>query len=370
MVGATSESSPSRNPAPGAVPPLAVSRNKVVIAGTNQPIRLRGINRSGMEYDPEVDDHSLPVGDAKISYREMEEIVTEWGANIIRLPINQDWVLRGVSGLRLYLENLDKVISWASSLGAYTLLTLQWLGPYLKFGGDNGIAPLPNAESLILWEWLATRYKDEPAVLFDIYTEPHSPLPHDPNALYGIRDDESLYLITSRKLTMNVWQSMARHIIKAIRRVHPDSLIFVSGIEWGYDLRGMPLTISPDSGDLFPNLVYGTHVYPVKGPRSIAGKPEPLPGPAEGPSWYQAFGHLAQTVPVFASEWGVTGGTENETTWIKWGKDLITYLNALNIGWTAWSWADSPRIVADARKLDYAPTAYGLLVRRSLAQHS
>ena len=53
----------------------------------------------------------------------------------------------------------------------------------------------------------------------------------------------------------------------AIREVHPQSLIFVSGVEWGYDLRGFPLDRE--------NIVYSTHVYEQR-----------------GADWHGAFGGL------------------------------------------------------------------------------
>jgi hypothetical protein len=90
-----------------------------------------------------------------------------------------------------------------------------------------------------------------------------------------------------------------------------------------------------------PGLVYSTHVYPGKGSR-----------------WHEAFGHLADSAPVFAGEWGGSEGN------LEWGRRLVAYLDRLQMGWTAWSWHDSPLVVDRS-----APTPFGQIVRTSLAMN-
>jgi len=315
------------------LPYLTTSANRIVRAGTGEAVLLRGLNRSGLEYS-EPDEQGF-LSAAAISRSEIHTIVREWGANIIRLPFNQDWVLRGRSGwtAEAYCGALDQVIHWASRFGAYTLLDLQWLDADRTYGGDrNFVAPLPNMQSLELWSLLANRYRGEPAVLYDIFNEPHDRLPDDPYPLN--RKDGTAYPAGLYRVTMAEWQPWARKLIAVIRDVNPDSLIFVSGTDWGYDLRGMPMD--------FPNLVYSTHVYPVR-----------------GSDWPGAFGHLAAKVPVFAGEWG---GTESD---LKWGRKLAAYFDSLQMGWTAWSWHNVPLIVQR-----YAPTSFGRIIRANLSAES
>ncbi len=164
----------------------------------------------------------------------MQTIVRDWGANIIRLPFNQDWVLNGRGGCtaEAYRAALDEVIKWASEFGAYTLLDLQWLDADHPYGGErNFVAPLPNSQSVKLWNLLATRYRDEPAVLYDIFNEPHDRLPDDPYPLN--REDGTAYPAGQFRVRMEEWQPWARALIAAIRDRNPDALVFVSGVEWG-----------------------------------------------------------------------------------------------------------------------------------------
>jgi endoglucanase len=336
----------------------------VVSLRTGAPVRLRGVNRSGLEYAmPD------PPGCARgfleavgISEVEIATITREWGANVIRIPFNQDFALNGRRGRSAeeYLGVLDTVIAWASRHGCYTLLDLQWLDADRVFGTTDGIKPnrvppLPDASSVTLWTTLARRYSEEPAVLFDLFNEPHDLISDDPHELLGVHPGGLIAPIPGRRVGMKHWQPWARHLIAAIRAHHPLALIFVSGIGWAYDLRGMPLT--DDTGAPLANIVYSTHVYPwLSAPRI----PLPWPWRRLEDDWDRAFGHLAARVPVFAAEWGGEPGD------LEWGTRLHRYLAAHDIGWTAWSWSDWPPLVADARRGDHSPTAFGALVRDAL----
>ena len=312
---------------------------------------LRGLNRSGLEYSEPSEYGFLEA--SHISEPEISCIVRDWGAQVIRVPFNQDWALNGRHGwpASAYLDAIDRVIAWTAAAGAYTLLDLQWLDADVPCGLNadgtcNRVPSLPNLDSIRLWIALADRYRTEPAVLFDIFNEPHDPIPGDRALLVGIREDGATFPIGRQRVTMAEWQPWARHLVHAIRRAHPESLIFVPGVRWAYDLRGMPLTISAGSGETFRNVVYATHVYPWCS--------------RSGLSWPDAFGDLACHAPVFMSEWG--GGPEH----LEWGRALVEYATALGIGWTAWSWSDRPRLVRDAQAQCYEPTEFGRLVREAL----
>lgn len=297
------------------LPRLSVAGSRIVDSKGN-PVLLRGVNRSGLEYSQ-----------AGIPPEEIDRIVLNWGANIIRLPFNQDWVL-GAEG---YLEVLDAAIARAAERGAYTLLDLQWLDAEHPFGPNRQfVAPLPNLETERMWTTLARRYRDNPAVLFDLLNEPHDRARDDPYPLW--RSDGSQYHPEHRRVSMTEWQPWAERLIDAIREEAPEALIFVSGTQWAYDLRGFPL----DRG----NLVYSTHVYPSK-----------------GEDWFGAFGYLASHVPVFAGEFG---GSDCD---VEWGRALLDYFDELEIGWTAWSFADHPHLV-DRDTME--PTAFGELVKERL----
>ena len=259
------------------------------------PVRLRGINRSGLEY-------SKSLVQAGITEREFDEIILIWGANVVRIPFTQSFALTDSS----YLVALDTAIQMATERGAYTILDLQWLDDL-----THVVPALPNRESITLWSELAHRYRSNPAVLYDIFNEPHD-------------------------VTMKEWRPWATELISAVRTQNPSALIFVSGLNWGFDLRGYPL---PG----ITGIVYSTHVYRNK-----------------GKAWRKAFGRLAQELPVFVAEWGGTNAD------LDWGDSLLNYLDSLNIGWAAWSWSDHPHLTKKTDGPRYEATEFGWLVRKAL----
>ena len=314
------------------LPPLRTSGNRIINSLTGIPILLRGLNRSGLEYsDP--DEQGFLSG-ASISRAEIQVITQNWRANIIRLPFNQDFALRGRAGRtgEEYMQALDQVIFWASMFGAYILLDLQWLDVERIYGGNrNFVAPLPNTESIDLWSTLARRYRDEPAVLYDLFNEPHDRLPDDPWPLN--KPDGTTYPASQMRVTMNEWQPWARAFTQAIRNENADALVFIGGTNWAYDLGGMPV-------DGLDNVIYSTHVYPNK-----------------GTDWDNVFGDLSESVPVFAGELGGTDSPEE----LEYVRRLLDYLQQKEIGFTAWSWIDQPNLITR-----YTPTAFGQLIQRSL----
>ncbi len=259
---------------------------------------LRGMNRSGMEYSKENGNGMSEV--------EFQYICNQWKAQIVRIPFNQDWITNDPN----YVDLLDQVIGWINKAGAYALIDLHWESTDVKQ------MAIPNAMAAFMWQTLAAMYKDNPGVLYDIHNEAHD-------------------------TTWEAWRNRATLIIESIRTVHPKALIFVSGLDWAYDLRGWQADPLP-----YANIVYATHPYPFKG--------EPW-------AWDKYFGTFADSYPVLAGEFG------GEDTNLEWGRQIIRYFNEKQIGWTAWSWVDNPRLTQDDRR---TPTKFGKLVRTALLRHA
>ncbi|MCU1232949.1 MAG: glycoside hydrolase, family 5 [Candidatus Solibacter sp.] len=313
------------------LPRLITQGNRILRADTAAPAILRGVNRSGMEYSEA----------AGITQSEIQGITQTWGSTVIRLPFNQAWALGGGE----YLHAIDQVIDWAAALGAYTLLDLQWLDADTVYGtlndsanNPNHVAPLPNPTTLDLWATLAERYREEPAVLFDLFNEPHDRLSDDPHPLYLIGESGTPFESDSTLVSAAEWLPWAAKLTAVIRQIHPDSLIFVSGVDWAFDISRIRLAAA--------NIVYSTHVYPNRPRRR----------------WPAAFGNSAADVPVFVAEWG--GGDDD----LEWGNRFAAFLHSSPVaGWTAWSWQDNPLLVHGDRP-PYLPTLFGSLVQNEIAR--
>ena len=322
------------------LPPLGTTGDKIIRTDTGEVVVLRGVNRSGLEYSSPEPPGSLAR--AGITIDELNGIAA-WGPNVVRLPFNQQWALPTASyDAEPYLAALDFVIEQAAARGLYTLLDLQWLNAIqhrgtLGNGRPNFVPPLPDAGSIKLWTHLGRRYQQSPSVLFDLFNEPHDSLPDDPVPLEAISTEGELSSFRHRRVSSREWKPWATHLVHAVRRQHPAALVFVSGVDWGYDLEGFPL---PN----MKNIVYSSHVYPNK------RKP-----------WDKAFGRLAGRAPVFIGE---LGGQDAD---VAWGRKLLDYLEERQLGWAAWSWSDHPHLIRpDSTRFE--PTLFGSLIRESLSQ--
>ncbi len=321
---------------------------------------LRGLNRSGLEYTHPAADESC-CATAGITDYEMDLICRDWGARIIRVPFNQEWLINGIMTKTgdlytpdQYLGDLDQFISMAAARGAYTLLDLQW--------EEHHDAPLPNRDSLVAWTKLAQKYGANPAVLFDLFTEPHSPDADARNAgkfdVLLIDDNRELKKLEADRVDAIEWQKWARHLITNIRQYAPETLLFVSGFDWAKDLRGVIFeNEAPD------NIVYSVHIYPVN-----SGEHDYLDLDGERAAWNEKFGQFADRVPLFAGEWGPSEGDGDRPAAIPFLSALAAYLDDLDLGWTAWSWSDEPRLVAGPGRTapDYSETRFGTIARAAL----
>lgn len=326
------------------MPRLSTAGNRIVEADSGKAVFLRGVNRSGLEYS-QPGAHGFFAA-AGFNDAEFDTIIHEWRANVLRIPFNQEWALRGCGEATAedYLGTLDMVIESAARRGAYTVLDLQWLDArqpfgYLRDGQPNFVPPLPNPETPALWRLLGERYSTETAVLFDLFNEPHSRIKGDQRPLNLMSEKGQIELANRRRRRVSVaeWRPWAVHLTDAIRKVHAHSVVFISGIDWAHDLRGMELDRA--------NLVYSAHVYPN----------------GSAVLWQRHFGHIGRRLPTFVAEWG------GETNDLEWGKRLHSFLTTSSCGWTAWSWMDRPLLVEDARRADYRPTLFGALVKQALA---
>ena len=89
--------------------------------------------------------------------------IDDWKANVIRLPVKESyWFGREkgqTDGGEAYRKLVDSAINAAAGRGAYLVLDLH------RFG-----APAP--EHAEFWRDAAARYKDHPAVIFELFNEP------------------------------------------------------------------------------------------------------------------------------------------------------------------------------------------------------
>ncbi len=293
------------------------------------------------------------IEDPAISPREVffgakeEDIETfaEWNFNLIRIPVHPENYKNDPDYLKKYI---DKIVKTASKKGIYVLL--GWHGHGNPFTGEveQGKDGLPitlwQADMELtkdFWTEASQRYANNPAVIYSIYNEPAF-------------------------MTWDEWKVGAEEIIDVIRMYDSKKIIFVSGVEWGADLRevgGNPI----DS----ENIVYEAHPYP-----SVYWRANPNdPSKADNITvWDEYFGYLTYEYPVFVGEWGYQTDSNNKeeqaiavyATTEDYGRPLMDYMTEKGISWSAWVWSDLwyPPML---KNRDYEATEFGELVKNELA---
>jgi endoglucanase len=296
--------------------------------GNGERVVLRGVAVRGVE----IDDQAF-VGtrfeQKRYSRADIQELAQQWGVNIIRVPIQPPaW-----AGDPEYSErNLDALVQWGAELGIY--IFLGWHAHGNPITGEveqprqgpvtnerNHYNPDLELAKEALGE-LAERYRESPWVLYGAFNEPSH-------------------------ITWREWRPIAEELVDVIHEVHPDALVFVSGVDWGYDLSG-----AIDDPVERPNVIYETHPYPGK-----------------GDGWKTVLDKLRKVAPVFIGEWGFTPGSSEENlrgTAESYGEPLVSYAAERDIGWTAWWWHPAGDVSLLASWESYQPTALGQLVMDTL----
>lgn len=219
-----------------------------------------------------------------------------WGSNVVRLATNQDFWLQTTT----YATTIDQQVSWVTGLGMGIILDLHW-----NNGGQQNMA---DRNSITFWSQVATRYKSNPWVIFELYNEPHD-------------------VSWSQWLNGDATYAGMQEMYNAVRAAGASNMVLVGGLNWAFDLSGVGAGYA----------VQGTHVAYATHPYDYAGK--------QVADWPAAFGYLTSTAPVVMTEFGQYCNTDTYVA------DLLTYAQTNQIHWTAWAWyvngCSFPSIIAD-----------------------
>jgi hypothetical protein len=322
------------------IPPLFEALSIVgnqIVDSYGRVITLIGANRSSLEF--------LCSGDGHFKVDDFNAM-RSWGMNIVRISLSSEFWANAGNTCPNYRQTVLTVVANAEQAGLYVVLDLQWNAP-LNLPNDpqhgGGQYPLPDTgKDLAFWQDIATLYRSDPAVLFDLFGEPHD---ISWNTWYnGGQVDTPLFLGNQPQGGDRIYRAIGMHDLAAkVRAIAPHNLILISGPDWGYDLSQVP--IYPIQ---LPNILYSTH------PFDYAGK--------EPGDWQLGFGNLSQQQAVIAAEFGAYNC---QTDYIA---AAIAYFTTHHMSWLAWGWAPGP-CSSPSLLTDWAGTpisSYGGYIRQQM----
>jgi endoglucanase len=236
-------------PANATPPTLHVSGNHLVTS-LNKVVVLRGVNRSGPET------LCKGVGLTSFFYGPTDDAsaqaIRSWHANMVRIPVNEDCWL-GRNGLPASLTAADyrtQIALYARTLvrnGMYVMIDLHFAE--VNGAASTTFAAMPDsAYGPQVWKSIATTFKYDPDVFFDLYNEPH--------VNWACWKDGCTDAANgTRYAGMNA-------LVSAVRSTGARQPIVVTGPSWGNDISAWLLNQPTDS---LHQLVAAAHVYRSSG---------------------------------------------------------------------------------------------------------
>ncbi|HEY7357166.1 MAG TPA: cellulase family glycosylhydrolase, partial [Ktedonobacterales bacterium] len=258
---------PTPTPTP-TLPLLSVSGTRIVNAD-GQPVTLIGASHSSLEF--------LCSGDAHFQLADFQAM-RAWGMNVVRIPLSSEFWANRKNDCPAYHLTVTNAVANAEAAGMYVILDLQWDAP-LDLAGDpaygGGQYPMPDTgKDLTFWQDLATIYRSDSAVIFDLFGEPHDVSWSTWYSGGAVRT--IIYKGNQLEGGQGVYQAIGmRDLAARVRAIAPQNLIIISGLDWGYDVSD----VAQGYRIQVPNVLYATHPFDHGSFQSPA-------------DWSRAFGRL------------------------------------------------------------------------------
>jgi len=311
-----------------AAPSLAVSGNRLVDTTTGARFVPRGVNWPSFEYacfhgyayGNEPGPQSVGPTTAQAA------LMASWRINTVRVPLNQDCWLGddGIPKGGLTATGYrDAVAAWVATLhdaGLVVVLDLHWSGP--DGVPADGQRLMADDRSDDFWTSVASRFKDDRAVLFDAFNEPYTRYFDDGPTFEltwdcwrdggcdapRVNDRTSTYDGTT--FTTLGMQAL----VAAIRATGARQPILVAGRDYANDL-GEWLARRPDDDQL----VASFHNYNAQRCNTTA-------------CWDAEIAPIAAQVPVVMTEFGETDCRDTHV------KSAMDWADARGVGYLMWQW--------------------------------
>jgi endoglucanase len=331
-------------PAATAAPSLHVSGNSLVNAHGARVV-LHGVDRSGGEYacvqgwgffDGPVDQESVTA-------------MKTWDINAVRVPLNEacwngeSYVASAYAGTS-YINAIKTYVNLLNANGIVAILDLHWTDG-LYTGNSSGCSsaeatcqkPMPDAaEAIPFWTSVASTFKGNNAVIFDLFNEPYAS-----RATGSTSTGWECWLNGGTCPGIGYQVAGMQSMVNAVRSTGAANVLMLGGEEYSNDLSDW-LQYEPTDPD--GNLVASWHSYSGNTCDTLS-------------CWTSEVEPVIAKVPVIAGE---IGEGDCAGTYID---SLTSWLESENTGFLGWTWDDWANGCSTGPTLitDYSgdPTAYG-----------
>jgi len=314
---------------------ISVSGNHFV-NGEGKTIRLLGVDRPSTEYAC-ADGYAYasggentaepldPLDEADV------EAIAAWKVDAVRIPLNEGcWLGHGGEPVDEkepltaagYRAAIASYVSDLNAHGIYAILDLHWTAPGEE--GANGQRSMPDANSLEFWTSVAGEFKNNHAVLFDAFNEPHGSTTFPvtwscwleggcevPDELEPAQADSPTYQAVGMQ-----------QLVDTIRATGADQPILLGGLEWANEL-GEWLNFEPEDPD--HQLVASFHNYQGEVCETEA-------------CWNDTIAPLAESVPVVTGEFAEEGCPASSLGPETFDNRFMRWADEHGVSYLAWGW--------------------------------
>ncbi len=287
-------------------------------------------------------------------------IAKSWGANAVRIPLNEacwnggTYVNSSNTQINadpdgIYKSTVDAAIAAANAAGLYVILDLHWAAPgNLAPTTQNAMADQPN--SINFWTSVASRYKSNPAVIFELFNEPFLDVAGLTN-LSGTNNAGYYLLNGGGALDKVLWAggpettyswTTAGHqqMLDAVRAAGAPNVVLTSTMNWSTTmdqwLAYKPTDVAPAgyTGTWTSQIGAVWHAYPNANDKtqvSCIGTPSSCSARMQA----AVQGILAAGYPVVITEYGdyISSGTVSPFVSL-----LLPWADANGVSYLGWTW--------------------------------
>lgn len=310
-------------------------------------LRLRGVNEPSGEYaciyNYGVFNHSANgISDAASA-----AALASWKINVVRLPLNEScWLgINGApaaySGVTNYQTPVKNYVNTLTAAGIAVILDLHWVGPgnTLASQPPNQV-PMPDRDHAIaFWQQVASSFKSNTGVIFDLYNEPYPAGNVDSNAAWTCLRDGSPGGVASASCPgsgFNYNGAGIPELVQAVRGTGATNLLMLPGVTYTGHLSQWLTYMAP----LDSNIAASVHIYPGGSQCSDLACINTELGP------------IVQSYPLIADELGQQSCAVDQIN------PVIDWLESKSQHFLAWQW-----VVGSCDGSDVEGNYYGLLFR-------
>jgi endoglucanase len=344
--------------------PLRLWGNHIVNSN-GQRVRLVGFNSSGAEYACEDGFGIFDTPSPKTVSRSIVAAMASWqGANVVRVPLDEQCWL-DIGGVKAqyagahYRQAIRHYVTELNAAGFAVVLDLQNTAP----GNERSLnqEEMPDSHSIAFWAQVATVFRTNRSVLFDLFNEPWPYDSYNSARAWKCWRDGGCRLPSQNGHRTYIAVGYDQ-LIKAVRGTGARNIVMAGGLAYSESLDQW-LKYEPRDPD--HELIASTHIYSFNQCSTLR-------------CYNGALSKVASRVPLFIAEFGpdLTVGfsaaldrhcPSKDVGNTGFDRTLLSWAAAHGASWSAWSWnpwGDCWSLVKNFKGATTRP--WGDLVKREL----